>query len=84
MRLRAVSPVVALVVVSAVAVGGYATRDQWVAHVFPSQADEKPANAQDHAGHDHAHADRVKLSPQAQANLGLWIPSSRPNTGANS
>ncbi|QJW99435.1 efflux RND transporter periplasmic adaptor subunit [Frigoriglobus tundricola] len=78
MRLRAVLPVVALAAVCGAAIGGYITRDQWVAHVFPSQADEKSAAAHAGESHDHAHADRVKLSPQAQANLGLDVDTLRP------
>jgi multidrug efflux pump subunit AcrA (membrane-fusion protein) len=62
------------------AAGAYFTRDRWVPVVFPSGA-PAPAGGHDH-DHDHGHGphdhgaeptDRVKLSPQAQENLGLDV-----------
>ena len=59
---------------------GYKTQDKWVPYVFPAKsgakagdehAGEKGGAKDDHAGHDHGHKEQVKLSPQAQANLGL-------------
>lgn len=74
MRMRQFAgPVAALVAVGGLTFAGYKTRDRWVPHVFPA----KPAataggeKADDHAGHAHGDKEQVKLSPQAQANLGL-------------
>ena len=81
MRMRQILvPVVALAAAAGVAFAGYKTQDKWVPYVFPAKSgtktgdahgEEKAAGKDDHAGHDHAHKDQVKLSPQAQANLGL-------------
>ena len=74
--LQIVTPVVTLAVVGGLAFAGYRTRDRWVPYVFPAKSGdahgaEKAGGHDDHAGHAHAHKDQVKLSPQAQANLGL-------------
>jgi multidrug efflux pump subunit AcrA (membrane-fusion protein) len=67
MRLRPVLvPVVALAAVGGVAYAGYATRSSWLPHVFPEKT-EKPGEQSPEA----KESSRVKLSVQAQANLGL-------------
>lgn len=86
---KIVSAVVTLAVLAAVGGAAYATRDKWMPHVFPDQKAEQAAQTAPatggHAhdefgahiggdGHaDHAQTDRVKLSPQAQANLKLDV-----------
>ena len=89
MRLRAIIvPAIAIAAVGGAAYAGYATRDRWVQHVFPAKPAEKAGegSTHDHGGHDHNHDhghdhganDRVKLSPQAQANLGLEVATLAP------
>ena len=83
MRLRRfVSPVVTLAVLGGAGYAAYRTQDRWVPHVFPTKSETKAGDGHDHAegggheGHDHGpRSDRVKLSPQAQKNLGLplWV-----------
>jgi biotin carboxyl carrier protein len=82
-----VYPVVAVAVLGAAGVAGSRTRERWVPHVFPDSP-AAPAggghahgeSGHDHAGHDHAHdhGDRVKLSTQAQKNLGLDVDNLTP------
>src|SRR5215210_7401588 len=73
MRSRSFASIlVTVAVLAAVGAAGYFARDTWkpwlAKHLTPAEA------ADPHAGHDHsAHADRVKLSPQAQANLKLVV-----------
>lgn len=69
-------PALATAAIGGAALAAYATRDKWTPHVFPAKSAAKSgdghAGHEDHDGHDHgAGGDRVKLSPQAQANLGL-------------
>ena len=80
MRLpKLLASVLTLAAVGGLTAAGYATRDRWVPHVFPMKPAAPASGGHGHAegdgheGHDHAHehADRVKLTPQAQANLGL-------------
>lgn len=76
MRLRKVlTAIVPFVLLGGLAFAGYLTQDRWVSHVFPSKTTAKKSDDHDgHDDHDHAHAAdkvQVKLSPQAQANLGL-------------
>ena len=77
MRLRTlVYPVAVVAVVGAAGTAGYVTRAQWLPYIFPATPDAKAPTAtpDPHAGHDHEpHDDRVTLSPQAQANLGLKV-----------
>jgi biotin carboxyl carrier protein len=85
MRSGPLSRIVAAAVVLAV-VGGaaYFTRGTWrpwLGQTSPP-ADPKAATAEPHAGHDHDHADRVKLSPQAQANLKLVVEPLAPESYA--
>ncbi len=57
---------------------GYQFRDDWWPYVFPEKSDAKPEH--DHGAEPEAHdaAERVKLSPQAQANLGLDVDTLEP------
>lgn len=62
---------------------GYVTHEKWALFVIPSKGAPKPeghgGGHDDHAGHDHGtQTDRVKLSPQAQANLGLDVDMLTP------
>ena len=83
---KIVSAVVTLAVLAAVGGAAYATRDKWMPHVFPDRQAVQTAPAtgghahDEFGGHiggdshaDHAQTDRVKLSPQAQANLKLDV-----------
>jgi membrane fusion protein, heavy metal efflux system len=59
-------------------VGAYAAyqhQDRWLPHLFPGTA-APPAAAPE--PDDHGSADRVKLSPQAQRNLGLVVDTPTP------
>jgi biotin carboxyl carrier protein len=88
MRLRSlVVPAVAVTALSAVGLVGHRTRERWVPVVFPARSagpvegghahDE--GGGHDHAGHDHGgRGERVKLSPQAQQNLGLDVDTLTP------
>jgi|SRR5579883_192951 len=82
MRLRPlVGPVVAAVVLSAVGVAGYRTREWWVPIVFPAKPTVTGEGEHSHEEHGHDHgsqSDRVKLSPQAQQNLGLDVDTLTP------
>ncbi len=78
-----IRPILTIAAVGGIAALAYATRDRWTPHVFPTRptAASEPIAAEHDAGggccgteetHDHGPAgDSVKLSPQAQANLGL-------------
>lgn len=94
MKLRTIiAPLFYGVLSIGIAVSGYLTREQWLPLVFPAKS-EKPKDphaghshgdqagenheGHDHAGHDHGATDRVKLSPQAQANLKLDVDSLEP------
>ena len=80
-----VTPVVGAALVCGLAVAGYKTRDRWVPLVFPGNPAAKAGGghgegekADPHAGHAHAAGERVKLSPQAQANLKLDVDALVP------
>jgi membrane fusion protein, heavy metal efflux system len=60
-------PLLAIVLVVGVGVAAYLTRARWIPQ--PAGNDHPEAEGHDH----HNHADRVKLSPQAQAGLGLEV-----------
>ena len=60
------TPIVVVALVAGLGAAAYLTRARWL----PKEED-KPAAEPDH--HDHEHPDRVKLSPQAQASLGLIV-----------
>ncbi len=89
MRLRKlVSPFVTIGVLVGAGYAAYRTQDRWMPFVFPATAAksgdahggaEGHAGHDDHAGHDHGpRGDRVKLSPQAQKNLGLDVDNPSP------
>lgn len=82
MRLkRILSPVITLVLLAGAGFAAYRTQDQWVPHVFPAKA-AKSGDAHAEAGKADEHGaktvDRVKLSPQAQKNLGLDVDTLTP------
>ncbi|MBX3399440.1 MAG: efflux RND transporter periplasmic adaptor subunit [Gemmataceae bacterium] len=67
----------AVALASAGAFAAYRHQDRWVPHLFPGTSapgDSVP----EPDGHDHGGADRVKLSPQAQKNLGLLVDTIEP------
>jgi multidrug efflux pump subunit AcrA (membrane-fusion protein) len=71
MRLHTlVRPAVALLVVAAAGAGAYFTRDHWLPYVFPSPQAAKEDD-HGHDEHDEEGPAKVKISPQARANLGL-------------
>jgi membrane fusion protein, heavy metal efflux system len=66
------TPIVVVALVAGLGTGAYLTRSRWL----PPAPTDKPAAGHDHDDHDHhdhEHLDRVKLSPQAQAGLGLVV-----------
>lgn len=79
---KMITPAVVVVVLAVSGYAAYRTQDRWVPHVFPGKAaksvdghdgeKEKPAGAHGAGG------DRVKLSVQAQKNLGLDVDSLTP------
>ena len=79
---RFLAPVVALALLSGAGFAAYRTRDRWRPHVFPTKADAMPADAHaeaGHEGHDHGPSkEKVKLSPQAQKNLGIDVDTPTP------
>ena len=80
---RITSTLVGLAVLGGVGLVAFKTRDRWLPIVFPSKAvakTEEGHGTDEHAGHDHAHGggERVKLSPQAQANLKLDVDALAP------
>lgn len=86
---RFLSPAVAVAVLAGAAYAAYRTQDVWVPHVFPAKPAAKAGDGHDHggggheghdhAGHDHGpKGDRVKLTPQAQKNLGLDVDTLTP------
>lgn len=78
---KMIAPAVVLVVLGVSGYAAYHTQDKWVPHVFPGKGaksgdghgEEKEKPAAHGAG-----GDRVKLSPQAQKNLGLDVDSLTP------
>ncbi len=82
MRLRTVlSPVVTLAALGGAGYAAYLTQDRWVPHVFPAKGAKPEGGLGEPAGHDAEGArpvDRVKLSPQAQKNLGLDADTPTP------
>ena len=84
MRFRSfLTPAITVAVLAGAAYAAYRTQDVWVPHVFPTKTAAKSGD--DHGGGGHeGHADhgskgdRVKLSPQAQKNLGLDVDTLTP------
>jgi multidrug efflux pump subunit AcrA (membrane-fusion protein) len=60
----------------------YFTRGSWKPWLVKKLADDAAATKDEHDEHGHAHgeAERIKLSPQAQANLKLFVESLVPET----
>ncbi|HEX3146632.1 MAG TPA: efflux RND transporter periplasmic adaptor subunit [Gemmataceae bacterium] len=80
---RFISTIATLAIVGAVGVAAFKTRDRWLPLAFPTKVAAKTEDGHggdEHAGHDHAHGERVKLSPQAQANLNLDVDALVPET----
>lgn len=79
---KAISTLLTVVGAVGLGVAGYATRNRWMPYAFPTPQAERPNDdhhdGHDHAGHAHDHGDRVKLSPQAQANLNLDVDAISP------
>lgn len=67
---RLLTLVLTLAVLAAVGYAAYHTQERWVPYVFPPKAEAKAGGESD--GHP-PRDDRVKLSPQAQKNLGLDV-----------
>ena len=82
MRFRSiVAPVATVAVLAAAAFAAYRTQDRWVPYVFPAKAAKSPdAHGGEKGKDEHAAkpVDRVKLSPQAQKNLGLDVDTLTP------
>lgn len=68
---RYIRPAVTAAAVLGFAAVAYATRDRWTPHVFPTKTEAKSADAHADPAAEEPAAEKVKLSPQAQANLGL-------------
>ena len=70
MKAQRIRPIAVALVIVGVAAGAFLTRQSWLPYVFPSRVakDDKPKP--DEHGHEHP-TDRIKLSEQAQQNLGL-------------
>lgn len=71
-----------LVVLGATAYYARGTWKPWLAKRLAPDEAAKEAAADPHAGHDHSHGDRVKLNPQAQANLKLVVEPMIPESYA--
>ena len=82
MRFRSIlAPAATVALLGAAAYAAYLTQDRWVPHVFPAKAAKSPdANGGEKGKDEHAAkpVDRVKLSPQAQKNLGLDVDTLTP------
>ena len=77
MKLRPlIRPIAVTALVGAGVGGAFYARETWLPYVFPSTA-EKQDTAKPNE-HDHDHADRIKLSEQAQQNLGLEAEALKP------
>ena len=80
---RFVAPVVAVAVLSGAGFAAYRTHDRWMPYVVPSKAENKAEETKKAdgglEGHDHGPAkEEVKLSPQAQQNLGIDADTPTP------
>jgi cobalt-zinc-cadmium efflux system membrane fusion protein len=78
---RVVTPLVTVAVVGAAGFAAYRTQDRWMPYVFPVKG-AKPEGEHAEGGKAEEHAakavDRVKLSAQAQKNLGLDVDTLTP------
>ena len=77
---RWIVPIFAVLMLVSAGAAAFVTKEQWWQHVFPESAaklvgghDHGAEVHDEHSGHDHGSADRVKLSPQAQKNLKLDV-----------
>ncbi|MBA4066901.1 MAG: MchE protein [Isosphaera sp.] len=82
MRLkRILSPVLTVLALAGVGYAAFRTQDKWLPYVFPNKA-AKSGDAHGEAGKPDEHGaravDRVKLSAQAQKNLGLDVDTLTP------
>ncbi len=93
MKLRSIlAPILACLLLGGAGYIGYRTQDRWVPHLFPTKV-EPPVDS--HAGHVHDEmgnhidvggastggtTDRIKLSPEAQANLNLDVDTVEPQS----
>ncbi len=89
---RFITPVVGLALLAGAGLAARRTQDKWLPYVFPAKAEAKPEGGHEHgaeagggheghehAGHDHGPAkEQVKLTPQAQKNLGLDVDTPTP------
>ncbi len=85
---KMIVPAVVLVVLGVAGYAAYRTQERWVSRLFPGKPAAKSGHGHDHgdekdahAGHGHDHGprdDRVKLSVQAQKNLGLDVDQLTP------
>lgn len=86
---KLISPLITLSVVAGLGFAGYHYREPLKKILFPEQkkpgasteaAPHAEGDGHDHSGHSHDHAsqDRVKLTPQAQKNLGLDVDAIMP------
>ena len=82
-----VMPIVFFALLGGASYAAYRTQEKWVPYVFPAKSAAKSSGhghdhgeaAAGHEGHDHgAKSDRVKISPQAQKNLGLDVDTLTP------
>ena len=73
-----VAPVVGLALLAGAGFAAYRTHDSWLPHVFPSKTEVKPEGAKTgEVGHGPA-LEQVKLSQQAQKNLGIDVDTPTP------
>jgi biotin carboxyl carrier protein len=78
MRLhKLIRPAITLAIVAGIGATAYLTRGTWWPYVFPAKASEKQADAE-HDEHDPDAPPMVKLSTQAQQNLGLEASELKP------
>jgi multidrug efflux pump subunit AcrA (membrane-fusion protein) len=77
---RFLAPAATVTLLAVGAFAAYRTQAQWKPWLFPVAKGVEPKPADDpHAGHDHDKSgNRVALSPQAQANLGLVVDTVKP------
>jgi biotin carboxyl carrier protein len=71
-------PLLVLAVLAGAGAAAYSTRETWWPYVFPTKPAEKPADEHDHDHGDEEDAPKVKLSAQAQQNLGLVAAEPTP------